>query len=278
MKKLMVVLMMIAIIGVSAFSLFACNPDQDTIIVGYDNAFPPMGFQDGSGKDVGFDLDLAAAVFADMGKKVEFRVIDWKLKETLLNSKEIDVIWNGYTITEERKAMVSFSTPYMKNSQCIVVKSDDTADTIEDIKDYLIKVQFGSSAIEAMYENELLRPSIEMTEVDAGYEYSIKPNSKVSGADTNVLALLDVENGAAQAAVMDYVAANYIINTEANAGKFRIISEGLWDEEYGIGVRKEDTELLKGINDTLLKLKENGELLRIAQKWGLEDALTDEFK
>ncbi len=77
---------------------------------------------------------------------------------------------------------------------------------------------------------------------------------------------------------MDYVAANYIINTEANAGKFRIISEGLWDEEYGIGVRKEDTELLKGINDTLLKLKENGELLRIAQKWGLEDALTDEFK
>lgn len=275
----MVVLMMIAILGVSAFSLFACKPDEDVIIVGYDNGFPPMGYEDDiTGKDIGFDLDLAAAVFADMGKKVEFRVIDWKLKETLLNSKEIDVIWNGYTITEERRAIVSFSTPYMKNSQCVVVKANETADTIAAIKDFQIVVQSGSSAIEAMYENELLRPLIERTEVESGYTYGPKSGSNVTGADTNVMALTLLEGGDAQAAVMDYVVANYLINTNANAGKFRIISEGLWEEEYGIGVRKEDTELLAGINASLLKLKASGEVFRLARKWGLEDALTDTFK
>ncbi len=278
MKKLLVVLMMIAILGVSAFSLFACKSDKDTIIVGYDNAFPPMGFQDSRGKDVGFDLDLATVVFTDMGKKVEFKAIDWKLKETLLISKEIDVIWNGYTITDERKAMVSFSTPYMKNSQCVVVEAAETADTIAAIKDFNIVVQNGSSAIEAMYENELLRPLIERTGEEGSYQYNPKSGSTVQGQDTNLLVLTAVETKAARAAVMDYVLANYSINTPANAGKFRIITEGLWEEEYGVGVRKDDTELLKGINDGLMQLKETGELFRIARKWGLEDALTDVFK
>lgn len=282
MKKIAVVLILLAVICVSAFSMAACEK-EDTIIVGYDNGFPPMGFQDKDGKDVGFDLDLAKAVFDEMGKKVEFRVIDWKLKETLLNLKEIDVIWNGYTITNERKELVNFSIPYMKNSQCVVVKSDDTVNTIEGIKDYAIVVQSGSSAIQAMYENEFLQDSIKRTQTNDDnenplYIYWPKSDSNVSGADTNVLCLQAVENGEAQASVMDYVLANYLINTSENKGKFRIIDEYLWEEEYGVGVRKEDTELLDGINKALIKLRDNGELNKIAQKWGLEDALTDTFK
>lgn len=279
MKKIIVFLILIAVVCVSAFALFGCNKN-DTIIIGYDNGFPPMGFQDGSGKDVGFDLDLAQAVFDDIGKKIEFRVIDWKLKETLLNSKEIDVIWNGYTITDLRKQEVSFSMPYMKNSQCVVVKAEDTSNSIEAIKDYEIVVQSGSSAIEAMYESAYLRPSIERvpTDTDDVYTYRIKESSNVSGQETNVMALHAVKTGAAQAVVMDYVVANYLINTDENEGDFRIIEEYLWEEEYGIGVRKEDTELLASINSTLTKLRDNGELAKIANKWGLEDALTDELR
>ena len=217
MKKIAVVLILLAVICVSAFQWLPVK--RKIPLLWIRQRLPPMGFQDKDGKDV-FDLDLAKAVFDEMGKKVEFRVIDWKLKETLLNSKEIDVIWNGYTITNERKELVNFSIPYMKNSQCVVVKSDDTVNTIEGIKDYAIVVQSGSSAIQAMYENEFLQDSIKRTQTNDDnenplYIYWPKSDSNVSGADTNVLCLQAVENGGSSFRY-GLCSCNYLINTSEN--------------------------------------------------------------
>lgn len=90
------------------------------ITIGLDDTFVPMGFRDKNGKLVGFDVDLANAIFKSMGIKVKWQPIDWSMKETELNTGNIDAIWNGYTITAARKKQVAFSTPYHKATQVLV--------------------------------------------------------------------------------------------------------------------------------------------------------------
>ena len=108
--------------------------DKETLIVGIDDAFAPMGFRDDSGKIVGFDVDLAKEVIERLGKEVEFQPIDWSMKETELNSGNIDAIWNGYSLTEERKQKVAYTDAYMQNSQLIVTLKDSSIKTKKDLK------------------------------------------------------------------------------------------------------------------------------------------------
>ena len=79
---------------------------KDTLIIGIDDKFAPMGFRDENNEIVGFDIDMAKAAAEKMGVEVKFQPIDWKTKETELSSGRIDLIWNGYTITDERKEKV----------------------------------------------------------------------------------------------------------------------------------------------------------------------------
>ncbi len=90
------------------------------ITIGLDDTFVPMGFRNNKGKLVGFDVDLANAVFKELGVKVKWQQIDWSMKETELNNGNIDAIWNGYTITDARKKKVAFSNPYYNNTQLLV--------------------------------------------------------------------------------------------------------------------------------------------------------------
>ena len=89
---------------------------KDTYVVGLDETFAPMSFRDSNGEIVGFDVDLAKEIGIIEGITFEFQPIDWVMKETELNAGNIDLIWNGYTITEERKEKVSFSDAYLENS------------------------------------------------------------------------------------------------------------------------------------------------------------------
>ena len=114
--------------------LAACGPSNDTssaeatdtaqarkIVVGLDDNFPPMGFRDEKNQLVGFDIDLAREATKRLGYDVEFKAIDWSAKEAELQGKRVDVLWNGLTITEERKKNINFTKPYMANHQIIVV-------------------------------------------------------------------------------------------------------------------------------------------------------------
>ena len=89
----------------------------DKIVIGLDDNFPPMGFRDDSGNIVGFDIDLATEAGKRMGIPVEFKPIDWDSKEAALKSKQVDMLWNGLTITEERAKQIAFSKPYLDNAQ-----------------------------------------------------------------------------------------------------------------------------------------------------------------
>ncbi len=86
--------------------------------------FAPMNYKDANDELIGFETEFAKAVCEKLGLEVEFQVIDWNSKETELASKNIDCIWNGMTITEEREENMQISIPYMENKQVVVVKAD----------------------------------------------------------------------------------------------------------------------------------------------------------
>ena len=127
MKKICALFIILVLLLTGCSSAKTQDVKQDetkTLVVGLDDTFAPMGFRDDNGELVGFDIDLANAVAEKIGYEVSFQPIDWAMKETELNSGNIDCIWNGYSITEERKTKVSFSTPYLDNAQLIITLAD----------------------------------------------------------------------------------------------------------------------------------------------------------
>jgi len=108
--------------------------DKGELIVGLDDAFPPMGFRDDDNNIVGFDIDLAKEVAKRMDIKVKFQPVNWQAKEQELSSKNIDCIWNGFGITPEREKVLTISEPYMANPQIFVVLADSGIKTQDDLK------------------------------------------------------------------------------------------------------------------------------------------------
>lgn len=98
--------------------------EKNKIVIGLDDNFPPFGFHDESGELVGFDIDMAKEAAKRLGIEVEFKPIDWDSKETELNSKKIDAIWNGLSITPEREKNILFSRPYENGPQILLVRAD----------------------------------------------------------------------------------------------------------------------------------------------------------
>ncbi len=95
--------------------------EKGELVIGI-TLFAPMNYKDDSGKLVGFETEFAEAVCAKLGVSAKFQIIDWNSKEIELNSGNIDCIWNGMTITDDRLKNMSISVPYMKNEQVLVAK------------------------------------------------------------------------------------------------------------------------------------------------------------
>jgi len=124
------------LVAILVFTLLAaCSSDdaakdskntngKEKLVIGIDDTFAPMGFRDENNEIVGFDIDLAKATGEKMGREVVIQPIDWSTKEAELSSGRIDLIWNGYTITEERKKKVLFTKPYLANSQVVATLKD----------------------------------------------------------------------------------------------------------------------------------------------------------
>ena len=119
----------------------------DKIVIGLDDNFPPMGFRNEGGELVGFDIDLAKEAAKRLGVEVEFKPIDWDSKEAALQSKQVDLLWNGLTITKDRSEKIAFSKPYMKNAQLLVVRADSPITDRAGLAGKIIGTQEGSSSI-----------------------------------------------------------------------------------------------------------------------------------
>lgn len=232
--------------------------NYDKIVVGLDDTFAPLGFRDEEGNLVGVDVELMEATGEIMGIPFELQPIDWSMKETELANKNIDMIWNGYTITEERKEKVAFSQPYLNNRQVVVTMADTDINTLADLTDKTVAAQAESSAIDAINA----KPEIAQTFKSLG-EF-----------ETNDQCLMDLEAGRTDAVVADEVIIRYYVSKKGEE-KYKILEEDFGKEEYGIGVRKEDTQLLEALNVALDTLKENGTTKEISEKWFGSDIIME---
>ena len=124
--------------------------EQGYFTLGLDADFAPMGFTEDDGTIVGFDIDLANAVAEKMGVKVEVKPIDWDSKAMELSTGKIDVIWNGFSITDERRQEVLFSNPYLSTKQSVIVKAGSDIKTKADLAGKKIALQDGSTSEDAL--------------------------------------------------------------------------------------------------------------------------------
>ena len=195
MKKV-IILIIVALLAISLFA--GCSKkDSGKFTMGFDEGFPPMGFKDDSGNHVGFDIDLATEVCKRAGMELVLQPIDWKAKEMELNSGNIDCIWNGFTINEERLANLLMSKPYMENMQIVVVLADSPIQKLSDITGKQVAVQDGSSAQDALAGNADLIENI--TQIDF---------------KDNVTALMDLSSGQVDALAVDSIVADYYTSKE----------------------------------------------------------------
>ena len=229
-----------------------------------------MNYQDESGEWTGFDTEFAQAVCESLGIDAEFIEISWEAKETELASKNIDCLWNGMCITEDRKAAWEVSNPYMYNTQAIVTKADKEAEVMADVSGKKIVAEAGSTGEEKITGaiDDTNDPTVEVMAKD------YFANSQYTGVSSMATALMDVENGVADAAVVDYVIAQGMIGGEDSSFSDLVINTDnkFGDQYFGIAFRK-GSDMCEKINEAMKTLKESGELDEIAAKYGLTDSV-----
>ena len=239
--------------------------NQKTIVIGFDNTFVPMGFQDKSGKNIGFDIDLANEVFKKYNIKVQWQAINWDLKETELKNGNIDLIWNGYSKTSEREKTVLFSDEYMINEQVIVTKKSKNIVNKEQLKDKVLGAQNGSSGYDSFNSNQEILKRI------------VKNNDATQYESFNE-ALIDLENDRIDALLIDRVYANYYLKQQNKLQDYNIINAGFEGDSFAVGARKADTTLVKKVNEAFKELYKEGKFQEISNKWFGEDVATDYIK
>jgi polar amino acid transport system substrate-binding protein len=239
---------------------------KGTMIIGI-TQYPPMNYYDKDGKLVGFDTELAETVCEKLGLKAEFIEINWDSKEVELNSKNIDCIWNGMCITEERKQNMSISIPYMNNQQAIVVKADREAEIMANVDGLILTAEAGSTG-----EGKIMGTIAD----DGTEEVSAKEffaNCEYVPSDSMAKALMEVKSGTADLAVVDSILAYYnvgpgtdfedlVANTNKNFGA----------QQLGIAFRK-GSDMTEKVNKVLNELMEDGTVAKLAEKYSLTDSL-----
>ena len=276
-KKLIKKIATLGIIGVLGTSLIACGGsssqassessgketeakgtiEKKELVIGLDDTFVPMGFKDENGELVGFDVELAKVVCEKLGKEYKFQAIDWSMKETELNSGNIDLIWNGYSISDERKEQVDFSKPYLDNKQIIVTLADSSINKKADLEGKKVGAQNQSTAVDAVKADE----SNIIEKFDGGDLVTFENNND---------ALMDLEAGRLDAIVVDEILARYYIEARGSE-KYKILDENFGDEQYGVGIRKGDTEFVDAFNKALDEVVADGTAGEISKKWFGED-------
>ena len=220
--------------------------------------FEPMNYMDENGNLTGFETEFATKVCEKMGVTPKFQKIDWDSKEVELNAKTIDCIWNGLTITDERKENMDISTPYMENKQVMVAKADlaDQLTSADSLKGKTVVAEKKSAGEEVAQSDEFF--------TSADYV----------SVDSQAKALLEVKSGTADVAVIDYVMSIGTLAEGSDYSDLKVVSDKAFSpEQYGIALRKDSTETLKKLDDAIQACADDGSLEQIAAKYNLQDLL-----
>ena len=240
MKKFSWILVLATLFLISSLSLAA----KPVLKVGTDATYPPFESTDQSGKYVGFDMELIQMIADEMGMTLKIQSVNWDGIIPGLMNGNYDCLISAMTITSDRKKQIDFSTPYFTIRQAIVVTADNT--TVkgpEDLIGKTITAQNGTTG--DLYASKI-------------------KNVKMKRFDTNPLAIQELLNKNADAAVMDDLVA--VIAKKSNPALKVIPIQDIEKEDYGIGVKK-GNPLLGKINKALDTLKKNGKLGELTKKY-----------
>ena len=246
------------ILALSCLTACGSSSDSDlkyiqkkgTMIVGITD-YAPMDFKDENGNWTGFDAELAEMVCKELGVKCEFFVLaDWGKKFYELETKNIDCIWNGMTITEEVKLNTNCSDPYVINAQVLVMKTDVVGqyDAVELLQGLTFAVENGSAGQDAVVELGI-------------------PDTQIIAVQDQAAALMEVAAGTSDACVIDITMANAMTGEGTS---YADLASGiaLTSEEYGIGFRK-GSDLTAKVNDLMAEMMKDGTLDALADKYEL---------
>ena len=229
-----------------------------TIVIGIDDGFPPMAFRNEKDEIVGFDIDLARETMNRMGVKFEFKPIDWDKKREELTSGNIDIIWNGLNITEERKEYILFSKPYMEDRQIFLVKKGKAEGirSEHDLTGKIVATQSGATSETYVNQNDVIQRSAK----------EIKTFTKFTDA------IAALKNGEIDTFICDEIIARY--DVLSNPGNFEIIDvQSDFYTGIGIGFRKDDTELHDAVQKTFDEVIADGTAKKISEKWFQADLI-----
>ena len=227
--------------------------DKGTLIVGI-TEFEPMDYQDASGEWIGFDADLAKAFAESLGVTAEFQLIEWDSKVMELEGKTLDVVWNGMTLTDDVKAAMECSNPYFNNAQVVIVPKDkaDQYQTVESLEGLQFAAENGS----------------------AGQAEIEKLGNSCTATQDQATALLEVQSGTADAAVIDYLMAAAMTG-EGTSYADLTYTVSLNDEQYGVGFRK-GSDLAAALNEFFKASYADGSMKQIADTYKIGDKLVEQ--
>ena len=220
-----------------------------TLIVGFDQSYPPYGFVGDDGEYTGFDLDLAQAVADREGWDVQLEAIDWDAKDALLGSGAINCIWNGFTM-EGREDDYTFSEPYMLNGQVVVVRADSGIASLDDHAGKAVITQVDSAALDVL-EGDQASLTATFATLETIGEYNT--------------AFMQLESGAVDAVACDLSIAEY--QMAANEGAYTQLPEMLSEEHYAVGFKKGDDATAEAVNEALRALAEDGTVQELCDKY-----------
>ncbi len=228
---------------------------EGKVVIGLDDAFPPMGFRGDKGEIVGFDIDLANEVFKRLGVKPEFRPCDWDGIILSLKSKKIDLIWSGMSITPEREKQISFTKPYLTGDGPIIVsRADNQIELPDNLTGKVVGTQMGGTPYFTLQKITTIKPK----EVKLYQDF--------------VQAFMDLKAKRIDAVVVDDLTGKYLANKDYNknsknplvVGKTSISKQ---NDGMGVGFRKEDNDLRIAIDTEIEKMKKDGTYDAIYKKW-----------
>ncbi len=219
------------------------SENKGVLVMATNAEFPPYEFHDG-GEIVGIDVEIAAAIAAEMGMDFEVEDIAFDSIIPEVQSGKADFGAAGMTVTEDRKQSVDFSDSYATATQVIIIK-EDNADIVspDDLEGKTIGVQLGTTG--DIYASDIADATIE--QYNKGFE-------AVQALTQNKIDAVIIDGEPAKVFVAE------------NEG-LKILDEAFTTEEYAICVKKGNTELLEGINAAIASLKESGELQKIVDKY-----------
>lgn len=230
----------------------ASSSETFTFKHGFDLDYRPYSYRDDEGNYGGFDVELAQAVCNYYGWKYEAVPFNWDAKDAELQAGSCDCIWSGFTMNG-REDEYLWSKPYSNNTQKIMVLKDSNIKTLADLAGKVVGVQTATSAYDLLND-----------ESEEGQKALCDTFKSLEVYDTYTTAINDLKAGAVDALAIDVTRANEAMSKDDN---FICLEESLGSEVYGIGFRKEDTELCEKINKALDALSEDGTVAKIAANY-----------